>query len=110
FAEACLHSAGGRHQIEQLRGSADGVTAFGDLDRIAFAGLRDRVAERAARPEAVEAVALVAAGAGYVARFAVVRRCWEDATRKQRCDEQRWNPHREVAHAQVSPAYQHRHA
>src|SRR5918994_627085 len=93
FAEASLHTPGRGQQVEELRGLADGVGAFGDLDRIAFARLRDRVAERAARPEAVEAVALVAAGAGHVAGFAVVRRCWEDATAKQRCDEERWNSH-----------------
>ena len=81
LAEAGVDAARDREQIEQLRRLADGVAAFGNLDRVALAGLRDRVAQRAARPEAIEAVALVAARAGDVTGFAVVGRCWEDATR-----------------------------
>jgi hypothetical protein len=81
LAEAGVHAALRRKQIEQLRRLPDDVRALGDLDRVALARLGDRIAERAARAKAVEAVALVAAGAGDVTRFAVIGRCWEDAAR-----------------------------
>ena len=81
LAEPGVHAPRNGQQVEELRRLTDRVRAFGDLDRVAFARLRDGVAERPAWPEPVEAVALVAAGAGDVARFAVVRGCWEDATR-----------------------------
>src|SRR5262249_28929457 len=81
FAESSVDSSRRRKEIEELRRLSDDVRALGDLDRIAFARLRDRIAERAAGAEAIEAVALVAPRAGDVTRFAVVGRCWEDAAR-----------------------------
>src|SRR4030095_10634104 len=72
LAEAGVDASRRREQIEQLRRLPDDVRSLGDLDRVALAGLRDRIAERAARTEAVQTVALVVPRPGDVARFAVV--------------------------------------